>query len=88
MSTTEVDQEKLTEVKAFLEACFGLSIPEPKHGAAQDMEAFELLRRVTHWSEDDVSQEKTLLSRRTVKPTCVLKHSFAELLDLFHFVAY
>lgn len=41
MSTTEVDQEDLAEVKEFLEARFGLVIPEPEPG--MDLEAHTTL---------------------------------------------
>jgi phosphoglycolate phosphatase len=55
------------------------------YGKAQDREAYELLRSVTHWSEEDVAREKEILARGEVTPTFVLRHSFSELLQLFSF---
>ncbi len=58
------------------------------YGKAQDREAYELLRRVTHWSEEDVARERQILERAEVVPTHILRCSFGELLDLFPFVAF
>jgi phosphoglycolate phosphatase-like HAD superfamily hydrolase len=54
------------------------------YGYSPDRREYELLRRVTHWSKEDVEREITL-SRRAVRPTYVLERSFSELLDLFDF---
>ncbi len=56
-----------------------------KYGSAQDTEAYQLLRRVTHWSKDDVEREKRILAGRTIVPTFVLEQSFDQLLNLFDF---
>lgn len=58
------------------------------YGKAQDREAYELLRRVTHWTPEDVERERRILDRGEVVPSHVLEHSFAELLDLFHFTGF
>ena len=55
------------------------------YGKAQDREAYELLRRVTHWSDIDVERERALLQRPPVSPSYTLGRSFGELLDLFDF---
>jgi phosphoglycolate phosphatase len=55
------------------------------YGKAQDRQAYELLRRVTHWTDADVTRERQILERAEVKPTYVLERSFTELLDLFSF---
>jgi phosphoglycolate phosphatase len=54
------------------------------YGAAQHREAYDLLRRVSHWSDDDVDRERELLARPPVTPTTVIE-SFGELLDRFVF---
>jgi phosphoglycolate phosphatase len=58
------------------------------YGKAQDREAYQLLRRVTHWSENDVARERRIVERGEVAASHVLKSSFGELRHLFHFVPY
>jgi HAD superfamily hydrolase (TIGR01549 family) len=55
-----------------------------KYGVAQNREAYELLRRVTHWRDADVAREKSI-TEADLKPTVVLRHSFDELLGKFDF---
>lgn len=55
------------------------------YGKAQDREAYDLLRRVTHWTDEDVARERRIVERGEVQPAHVLRESFAELLGLFHF---
>jgi phosphoglycolate phosphatase len=57
------------------------------YGKAQDREEYELLRRVTHWTEAAVEREKRL-SIEEVKPTYVLESRFGKILDLFEFRAF
>lgn len=59
-----------------------------EYGRTQDRQAYELLKRVTHWTDEDVAREKRLLERPPVQPAYVLVDSFAELLDLFDFSAF
>lgn len=54
------------------------------YGYAPNRAEYKLLRRVTHWSKQDVDRER-LLSSKDVRPTYVLEQSFAELLRLFDF---
>jgi len=56
-----------------------------KYGMATHREVYELLRAVTHWSDEDVAREKEINSRALVKPTFELQHSLLELFDLFEF---
>jgi phosphoglycolate phosphatase len=59
-----------------------------RYGAAQRRSEYELLRDVTHWSADDVEREKAIAEGTTdIVPSCVLDHSFAELLQNFEFEA-
>lgn len=55
------------------------------YGVAQDREGYDLLRRVSHWSEDDIARERRLAAAPNVYPTYSLHETFAELLTLFDF---
>jgi phosphoglycolate phosphatase-like HAD superfamily hydrolase len=59
-----------------------------KYGMAQQGQAYEMLRRVTHWTDEDVEREKRIYTRGEVAPTYVLERSFDELLTLFDFVPF
>lgn len=55
-----------------------------EYGQAQRKSTYELLRRVTHWSDEDVAREKALaLSCGDVKPTVTCAEQFSEVLDVF-----
>jgi phosphoglycolate phosphatase len=56
-----------------------------EYGKAQDRPGYEILRRVTHWTDEDVEREKQLKARYNVHPTYTLRERFSELLDLFDF---
>lgn len=56
------------------------------YGQAQHREQYELLKRVTHWTDADVRREQEILSRGEVGPSHVLSETYAELLTLFAFV--
>lgn len=58
------------------------------YGQAQDRAAYELLRRVTHWSEEDVARERRILERGEVPASHVLHDSLGELRDLFTFAPF
>ena len=64
-----------------------------KYGVAQNREQYGLLRRVTHWTDDEVARERDLAQQLSVKgrglsPRYTLEHSFDELLQLFDFVPF
>jgi hypothetical protein len=59
-----------------------------KYGTAQHREEYELLRRVTHWSKEDVEREKAIARRPHVRPSFVLHKSFAQLFDAFTFESF
>lgn len=46
-----------------------------------DDSRYELLRSVSHWTQEDVEREREINSHREVKPTIVLKRGFAELIQ-------
>lgn len=54
------------------------------YGKANTREEYELLKAVTHWSDEDVKREANL-SKQTANPTIELNHSFAELLQKIDF---
>lgn len=58
------------------------------YGRAQDREGYELLRRVTHWTQEDVERERRILERREISASYVLRDSFAELTELFSFTSF
>jgi phosphoglycolate phosphatase-like HAD superfamily hydrolase len=58
-----------------------------KYGEAKDRPEYELLRKVTHWSNKAVQEEKNT-SVEDAKPTFVLRDYFAELLEYFEFTPF
>jgi len=81
-TTIYVGDSLMKDVAMALEA--GITGVWAKYGLAQHREEYELLRRVTHWTEEMVEREKTLKAQ-DVEPTHILEKSFIELLDLFEF---
>lgn len=55
-----------------------------KYGEAQTRPEYELLRRVSHWSESDIARERKIAQDTgMVVPTVVCNRSFAEAVALF-----
>ncbi len=52
-----------------------------KYGGVQHKEEYELLRKVSHWTDEDVERERSL-SQRDVKPSLSISR-FADILPLF-----
>jgi phosphoglycolate phosphatase len=64
-----------------------------KYGVGQFHSGYELLRRVTHWTDEDVEKERALseeLKRRGAgkNPRYVLDSGFHQLLPLFDFIPF
>lgn len=57
------------------------------YGEAQDTQAYELLKLVTHWSDEDVAREH-LIRTRAVTADIVLRDSLSQVLDYFEFSEY
>jgi phosphoglycolate phosphatase len=58
-----------------------------KYGASQNLKAYELLRRVSHWPDKDVKlEEKEFCRFGKINPNYILNNKFSEILDLFNFV--
>ena len=59
-----------------------------EYGKAQDREAYELLKEVTHWTDADVAREKAILEGKTVEPSIVLRTSMSEILNKVQFTRF
>lgn len=57
------------------------------YGDAQKSKGYELLRQVTHWTQEQVEQEKRV-SPKDMAPTYTLTSSLSEIVDLFDFEAF
>lgn len=59
-----------------------------KYGESQRKPEYNLLRRVSHWTEEDVQREKAIIeSGHDFKPSAVLNECFAEIYMFCDFVA-
>ena len=65
----------------------GITDVYARYGKAHNKEEYELLRAVTHWSDEHVEEEKKLVETE-IHPTYVLDGGFSQLLALFHFSKY
>lgn len=65
----------------------GVDYAWAKYGEWQDSDAYELLRAVTHWTDEDVEREKRV-RQREVNADVVLASSFGQLLNFFSFGEY
>lgn len=54
-----------------------------QYGLAQHRKEYDLLRRVTHWSDHDVARERALARPGKVTPTLVCRDRFTEILPVF-----
>jgi phosphoglycolate phosphatase-like HAD superfamily hydrolase len=63
-----------------------------RYGDAVESKAYDLLKLVTHWSDEDVAREqrerRELEERGVGQPDFVLNQGFGEMLSLFEFVPY
>jgi len=55
------------------------------YGAVQLHPGYALLRRVSHWTDEDVEREKEIGARPTISPSVVLRTRFDEVFDHFEF---
>jgi phosphoglycolate phosphatase len=58
-----------------------------QYGVAHNREAYELLRRVTHWKPEAVDRERTL-TEEELHPSYVLTQNFGQMVDLFEWVSF
>ena len=60
-----------------------------KYGVGQDKPEYALLRRVSHWTDEDIEREKAIQAKgHGFEPSAVLKDSFAEIFMYCEFVAF
>lgn len=64
----------------------GVSNAWAQYGGAQHTAGYDLLREVTHWTQEEVEREKRIL-QGPKPPALALKQNFAEILDHFQFGA-
>ena len=65
----------------------GIDYAWASYGEAQDTEAYEMLKLVTHWSDEDVRREREIRSRR-VEVDVELRSDLAQLLTYYQFAEY
>lgn len=53
------------------------------YGAAQHREQYELLKKVTHWSQADVEREKAILAGGQINPSIILQEDLKPILAQF-----
>jgi phosphoglycolate phosphatase len=58
------------------------------YGVAQNTDAYALLRRVTHWRDEDVARERAAMKQGTIVPTIELTEGLPELSGYVDFVAH
>ncbi len=62
----------------------GVNDAHAAYGLAQTRPEYELLRRVSHWTDEDIERERQLLDRPTVTPSVSL-NEFSEIFQFFTF---
>lgn len=62
----------------------GVDCAWAKYGEWQDTKAYDLLRAVTHWTDEDVERER-IVRQRDVDAEFVLPNNLGELLEVFSF---
>ena len=65
----------------------GVDYAWAKYGEWQDSDAYELLRAVTHWTDEDVEREKRV-RQREVDAQTILPNGLSELLTFYSFGEY
>ncbi len=56
-----------------------------EYGSLTDKPEYEMLRKLSHWSDKEILAERTRIPHQDVTPSYTLKHGFSELLELFYF---
>lgn len=60
----------------------GVADVHAHYGEVQTEPGYDLLRRVTHWSSEDVERERALAANAQVIPTHICTSTFAEVLPV------
>jgi phosphoglycolate phosphatase len=58
------------------------------YGKAQSRPGYDLLQRVSHWSEEDVRAEERINANGVIQPTVTLSAGFDEVLKYFNFTGH
>jgi phosphoglycolate phosphatase len=58
------------------------------YGDATDKAGYDLLRRVSHWTDADIAREASLCKHADLEATYTLENGFSEILRLFSFVPF
>jgi FMN phosphatase YigB (HAD superfamily) len=56
-----------------------------KYGEVQHLPEYDLLRRVSHWTDEDVQREQRIAKTKNIAPSHVLENGFDELQQMFTF---
>jgi FMN phosphatase YigB (HAD superfamily) len=56
-----------------------------RYGLARQRQEYDLLRRVSHWTDEEIERERRRAALRDVHPSYTLHEAFSELLVLFEF---
>jgi FMN phosphatase YigB (HAD superfamily) len=56
-----------------------------RYGVVQHRDHYELLRRVSHWTDAEIERERKMRALQSIQASYTLTVGFAELLDLFEF---
>lgn len=60
-----------------------------KYGESQRLPEYDILRNVSHWTQDDVERERSIVQHGTsFRPTAVLNENFAEIFTFCDFVPF
>lgn len=65
----------------------GVDYAWASYGEAQETEAYDLLKLVTHWSDEDVRRERAIRARK-IAANVELKTSLSQIFDYFSFSEY
>ncbi len=67
----------------------GITSVHAKYGHVIDDDKYALLKRVTHWTDEDVQREIEFKeNNKNIPPADFILNDFSELLDLFNYVKY
>ena len=59
-----------------------------KYGESHRREEYELLKKVTHWTAEEVERERKLAERNAVNPTYILDEGLFQIHDHFEFASF
>ncbi len=66
----------------------GLADVFARYGVLQHRDHYDLLRRVSHWTDAEIQRERAMRALQSIRASYTLSGTFSELLDLFQFEAF